>query len=310
MIKGKQILITGGGGFIGGALSKRLANYNEVTVLDTKFRSQDDPRLNYVTMDVTDSDIDLQLRGQQIIIHAAANLGVRTVSNSPIETLGTNYEGVSNILSSLATAPVWCERFILLSSSEVYGTSAFNVKEHECATFPNLLDTRWCYGIGKLAAEHLALAYHRRHGLPVTIIRPFNIFGPGRTGEHAVLNFIQAALKGERLLVYGNGSQVRAWCYIDDFCDGLLACLENKHAVGEVFNIGNPLNATTVLRLAEDIVEVCESVSKIGLKYTDQTDIGVRVPDIYRAQSMLKFEPKVSLWEGLERTVEWVKGQG
>jgi len=121
------------------------------------------------------------------------------------------------------------------------------------------------------------------------------------------LHFIKNALNGEDLVVYGDGSQIRAWCHIDDFCDAVIGMLDTDKAIGKAFNIGNPENAISVLGLAEKVIWLCQSRSKVVFKPLPFTDIPVRIPDIGLARSVLGFEPKVGLDEGLERTIEWVR---
>lgn len=299
MIKNKRVLITGGRGFIGLALAKRLSHDNNVSCFDI---SQGNDIMDRTALG---SAVNNQGYGSQIIIHAAARVGVREVLADPIATLQVNYTGTANILQSALITD--CEHFILFSTSEVFGVGADMVPEHGTPTFPDATDPRWCYGIGKLAAEHLALGYHKQYGLPVTIVRPFNVFGEGRVGNHVLLHFIKSALKGEDLTVYGDGSQVRAWCHIDDFCDAVLRMLNTKGVTGVAFNIGNPGNTISVLALAEKVIWLCGSQSKIVFKPLPFTDIPVRIPDIRRAGRVLGFEPKVGLDEGLERTIEWVR---
>jgi len=297
MIKDKRILITGGRGFIGSALAKRLAPDNDVVCYDISHGD-----------DILDKEhLMSAVIGSQIIIHTAAMLGVYNIHQDAVKTMGTNYTGTENILQSVRSCASRPKHTILLSTSEVFGANANGVCEHGAPTFPDATDPRWCYGLGKLAAEHLAMGYYRQYGLPITIVRPFNVFGEGRTGDHALLRFIQSALKGEDLVVYGDGSQIRAWCHIDDFCDAVLAMLDTEGAIGKAFNIGNPANVIQVKDLADGVVALCKSRSKVVFKPLPFTDIDIRIPDITLARSALGFEPKIGLEDGLRRTIEWVK---
>jgi len=297
MIKGKRILITGSRGFIGSTIAKRLAPDNDVVCFDI---SQGE--------DILDKDtLASAVAGSQIIIHTAARIGVDEILQDTIATLQVNYTGTANLLHSALTDTLQCEQVILFSTSEIFGTNANRVSEHVTPTFPDATDPRWCYGIGKLAAEHLALGYYRQYGLPITIVRPFNVFGEGRVGNHALLRFIQSALNRDDLVVYGDGSQIRAWCHIDDFCDAVLAMLDTEDAIGKAFNIGNPENVISVKDLAEEVIRLCQSKSKVVFKPLPFTDIDVRIPDIGLARSVLGFEHKIGLEEGLRRTIEWVR---
>ena len=299
MIKDKRILITGGRGFIGSALAKRLAPDNDVSCLDI---SQGEDTLDK-------EQVASAVIGSQIIIHAAARVGVNEVLQDTIATLEVNYTGTANVLQSALADTLRLEQVVCFSTSEIFGVGADKVAEHGTPVFPDATDPRWCYGVGKLAAEHLALGYYRQYGLPITIVRPFNVFGEGRIGNYALLHFITSALRGEDLTVYGDGSQIRAWCHIDDFCDAILAMLDTQEAIGKVFNIGNPENAITVENLARKVRWLCGSylTSEIVFKPLPFMDIPVRIPDIGLARSVLGFEPMIGLDEGLERTIEWVR---
>jgi UDP-glucose 4-epimerase len=242
----------------------------------------------------------------QIIVHMAAMVGVQEVINNALYTLEVNYTGTANVLQA-AVESGKCERLVNFSTSEVFGSNAFRVAENADSALASVQDVRWCYCVSKLAAEHLAFSYYRQKNLPVVVIRPFNIYGAGRVGDHVVLRFILKAMNNEDLEVYGDGTQIRAWCYIDDFCDGLLKSMEVEKAVGQAFNIGNPLNTVTVYALAKEIVSLCNSRSKIAFKEPNFADVDIRVPDIARARDILGFSPKVTLEEGLSRNIAWVE---
>ncbi|MBA7696975.1 Bifunctional polymyxin resistance protein ArnA [subsurface metagenome] len=308
-------MITGGGGFIGTQLAGRLAEDNAVTLLDLDFDHNSfaftelsaNKNIKMATADILDSEKLAGIaRDAQIVIHTAAVLGVQKVTQNAIQTIEVNYLGISNLLKILSQSS-YCERFVLFSTSEIYGSNAFQIAEDGDAVFPSIQNPRWCYSISKLAAEHLTFGYHRQKGLPAVIIRPFNLFGPGRIGSYAILQFILRALRNEDLEVYGDGTQIRAWCYIDDFCDALLRSIEPKEAIGQAFNIGNPLNTLTIYELARKIIRLCGATSKIVFKPLDFEDIDIRVPDISRARDILGFSPEIEIDEGLSRTIEWMK---
>jgi len=308
MIKSKHILITGGRGFIGSAIARRLAPDNDVVCLDENLNGNKAEESRQLAGSILDKDVLASaIVGSHIIIHTAAMLGVHNIHQNIIKTLETNYTGTENVLRYALADTLRLERVILFSTSEIFGIGADKVAEHGTPVFPDATDPRWCYAIGKLAAEHLAMGYYKQYGLPITIIRPFNVFGEGRTGNHALLHFIKNALEGEDLVVYGDGSQVRAWCHIDDFCDAVIGMLDTDKAIGKAFNIGNPVNTISVLALAEKVIQLCGSGSKVVFKPSPFTDIPVRIPDIGLARSVLGFEPKVGLEDGLERTIEWTK---
>lgn len=314
MIRGKAVLITGGGGFIGVSLAERLAEHNQVVLFDRDFvhnawsytNLQGHPNISLVEGDILDAHRVAQVAmDAQIVIHAAAVVGVQAVLHDAVHTMEVNLLGTSHLLKAVKTAR--CERFLFLSTSEIYGLQALHVREEAPVFLPHTADARWTYTVSKIAGEHLVMAYHRQMGLPVVIARPFNIFGPRRVGDYAILRFILQALRGQALEVYGDGTQVRAWCYIDDLCDGLLRCLETPEAVGLVFNLGNPGNAISVYELAKAIVRLAGSSSPITFCPLPFSDIVVRIPDISRAASLLGFTPKVNLEEGLLKTIIWVR---
>ncbi|MBN2717156.1 MAG: NAD-dependent epimerase/dehydratase family protein, partial [Deltaproteobacteria bacterium] len=158
-----------------------------------------------------------------------------------------------------------------------------------------------------LAAEHLIFAMIQERALPGVVIRPFNVFGPGQVGEGAVQRFVHRALRGAPLTVSGDGSQIRAWCYVDDFIDGLLRTLSHPGAVGQTFHIGNPQTAVTVYHLAALIVQLTGSASEIRCVPRERVDVELRIPDIEAARSILGFVPSVSLEQGLAQTIAWYR---
>ncbi len=316
MIKGKNILLTGGGGFIGVALAERLSKHNRVVLFDNDFENnafffsqlKSNGHIQRIQGDILDTEkIARVTEESQIVVHMAAKVGVQEVINDSLDTLEVNYRGTSNVLKSIADNSQNCERVIVFSTSEVFGVRAFNITESGDSILSSVQDIRWCYCISKLAAEQLAFSYFRQKGLPVVVIRPFNIFGPNRVGDHVVLRFILKALRNDDLEVYGDGTQIRAWCYIDDFCDGVIRAIEAPGAVGQAFNIGNHHNTITIQGLAEKIINLCQSKSKVTFKSLDFADIDIRVPNTSKAKNILGFVPEVELEEGLTRTIKWVK---
>jgi nucleoside-diphosphate-sugar epimerase len=155
--------------------------------------------------------------------------------------------------------------------------------------------------------EHQVWAYQRDFGLRSVIVRPFNIYGARRKTGHAVGFFVVKALAGTDLTLYGDGSQLRSWCYIDDFCDGLIACIENDAAVGQDFNLGNPVTAATIYDLAERVIRLTGSSSKITRTEHTFSDIGVRAPNSRKARELLGYTPKFGMDDGLRPTIDWYK---
>ena len=226
----------------------------------------------------------------------------------PVLTMKVSIIGTYNALESALAEPK-IERFIDFSTSEVFGAYAYKVGESDVTTVGAVGEARWTYAVSKLATEHLAHNYYRQFGLPALSIRPFNIYGPGQVGDGAIHTFIRKALQGEPLHIHNDGSQIRAWCYIDDIVDGVMLTLEKPAAIGEAFNIGNPRSVCTIYDLARQIVRLAESRSDIIFVKWPHTDIELRVPNISKARSVLGYEPQVDLEEGLLRTIEWYRGR-
>jgi UDP-glucose 4-epimerase len=149
------------------------------------------------------------------------------------------------------------------------------------------------------------MAYYSEFGLPIVCIRPFNVYGPGQTGEGAMQIFIKKALKNEDISIYGDGSQIRAWCYVDDFVDGLMKCIEKTKAIGETFNIGNARAIVTTFGLAEAVCRVLNSRSKIIFKPPLSADVELRIPSVEKADKLLGFKAKVDLESGIRKTAEY-----
>ena len=164
-----------------------------------------------------------------------------------------NVVGTYNALEAALATKETLERFVDFSTSEVFGTHAFNVSEGQVSTIGSVGEARWTYAVSKLAGEHMAHAYHDELGLPTVTVHPFNVYGPGQIGGGAIRAFIEAALAGRDLVIHGDGSQIRAWCYVDDMVEGTLLCLERPEAVGQAFNVGNPRSTVTIFDLAQRI---------------------------------------------------------
>jgi len=314
MLHGKRILLTGGAGFIGTALACRLVNDNEVVIFDKGYRNSlkdsnllGHPNLQVVWGDVLDGDAVRQaMRGCQIVVHLAAIAGVDTVLKMPVTTMQVNIIGTYNVLEAAQHEP-GLERFVDFSTSEVFGSYAYKVQEGDVTSLGAVGEARWTYAVSKLATEHLAHNYHKQYGIPTVSVRPFNVYGPGQVGEGAIHRFIVRALRGEDLEIHNDGSQIRAWCYVDDMVEGVLLCLEKPEAVGQVFNIGNPRSVVTIYYLAQQIVRLSGSSSRLVFVRWPYTDVELRIPNIDKARRLLGYEPQVDLEEGLLRTIEWYR---
>ena len=313
-LKNKKIFLTGGAGFIGTALITRLIEENEIVVYDTLQRNAlketnflSYPNLTLVQGNVLDAEkLKEAIRGSNVVIHLAAIAGIDTVIKSPTMTMKVNMIGTYNVLEA-AMKQDNVECFIDFSTSEVYGSYAYKLGEGDTTTMGAVGEARWTYAISKLAGEHLAHSYYKEFGLPAISLRPFNIYGPMQVGEGAIHVFITRALKNEDIQIHGDGDQIRSWCYVNDIVDGILLCLEKKEAIGHVFNIGNPKGTKTILSLAQKIVDICKSKSKIVFVPKTYVDVELRIPDIEKAKKILGYEPNTDLDEGLKRTSDWYK---
>jgi UDP-glucose 4-epimerase len=316
-LSGKRVLVTGGAGFIGTTLARRLVDENDVVAVDNLHRDAlsgtelgEHPRFRFVEGDVLDLATLTELaRGCSHIVHAAGIAGVDTVLQSPVRTMRVNVIGTYNALEAAVATLDTLERVVEFSTSEVFGQHAFNVQEGHVTTIGSVGEARWTYAVSKLAGEHMAHAYHAELGVPAVSVRPFNIYGPGQIGGGAIRAFIEAALAGQDLEIHGDGAQIRAWCYVDDMVDGLLLALEHPNAVGESFNIGNARSAVTIYDLATRIKRLTRCPGEIRFVPLDYTDVELRIPNVDKARSLLGFEAAVELDEGLERTIAWYRAR-
>ena len=316
-LEGKRVLVTGGAGFIGTTLARELVDRNEIVAVDNLHRDAlsqtelaDHPNFTLQQGDVLDADLIRELaQGATHIVHCAGIAGVDTVLQSPVRTMRVNVIGTYNVLEAgLATADT-LERLVDFSTSEVFGSQAFRVAETSATVTGSVGEARWTYAVSKLAGEHMSHAYHAELGLPTTSVRPFNVFGPGQIGGGAIRAFIEAALAGEDLTIHGDGSQIRAWCYVEDMVRGTLLALEHPNAVGESFNIGNARSAVTIYDLAQRIKRLTGCPGEIVFRPIHYTDVELRIPNVDKARDLLGFEARVELDEGLARTVAWYRSR-
>jgi UDP-glucose 4-epimerase len=314
-LQGKRVLLTGGAGFIGTTLARRLVAENEVVVLDNLHRDvltgtelAEHPNLTFVQGDVLDAPLLVDVaRGATHIAHLAAIAGVDTVLESPVRTMRVNLIGTYNVLEAANATRDTVERLVDFSTSEVFGRHAYKVEETHVTSQGSVGEARWTYAVSKLAGEYLAHSYYDEFELPTCSIRPFNVYGPGQIGGGAIRAFILNALAGENLVIHGDGSQIRAWCYVDDLVDALLLLLEHEAAVGQVFNVGNARSVVTIHDLAERIRRIAQADVDIVFRELHYVDVEMRIPNVDKALNLLGWEPRVDLDEGLARTIAWYR---
>lgn len=313
-IQNKTIFITGGAGFIGSTLAGKLAEDNHIVLYDNLTRNslkdrayKDHRNITLIEGDVLDYEhLTSAMKGADIVVHCAAIAGIDTVIKSPTNTMRVNMIGSANVLEA-AYRQSHIERVVCFSTSEVFGQQAFRSNETDKTVMGTVGEARWTYAVSKLAEEHLAIAYYKEKGLPTTVVRPFNVYGPGQVGEGAIRIFIERAIKNEPIEIHGDGTQIRAWCYVDDMIDGTMRCMINPKAIGESFNIGNQRAVVTIYGLANTIMRVLCSESPIRFSRKDYVDVELRIPAVQKARELLDFEAQVDLDEGIRRTAEYYR---
>ena len=305
-----RILLTGGAGFIGSHLSERLLDLgHQVICMDNLITGRmeniahllDNRNFEFIKHDVTKY---IDLKGKiDYVLHFASPASPIDYLDHPIKTLKVGSLGTHN---SLGVAKEYGAGFLLASTSEVYGDPLVNPQPETYWGNVNPIGPRGVYDEAKRFGEAITLAYHRAHGIDTKIVRIFNTYGE-RMRNHdgrVVPNFIDQALKGEPLTVYGDGSQTRSFCYVSDLIDGIIKLMGSS--LNEPVNLGNPLEMS-VLDFAKKIKEITGRKSEIVYKDLPVNDPRVRRPDITKAKKELGWEPKVGLEEGLKRTIEWFR---
>lgn len=307
--EGETVFVTGGAGFIGSTLAGVLLPRNRVIAYDNFSRDRlsgtpwrNHPNLTLVRGDVLDLvHVREHMAGATCVVHCAGVTGIDTVVRKPVTTMQVNMIGSANVLEAASGVP-GLRRVVCFSTSEVFGQIAFRSQETSPAVLGAVGEARWTYAVSKLAEEHLAYAYFKERGLPTVSLRPFNVYGPGQVGEGALRAFIERALAGEEIVIHGDGTQIRAWCYVDDMIEGILRSLLLPSAVGESFNIGNPRTIITIYGLANTVIRVLDSRSQIRFQPKVSPDIELRIPEVDKARAVLGFAAKIDLEEGIQRT--------
>jgi len=300
-----RVIITGGAGFIGSHLSELLLSQgHEVICVDNLFTGRKkniqhlmaNSSFEFIRHDVTQS---LLLEGDAIF-HLACPASPVHYQYNPVKTVKTNVIGTINMLGLAKRVHA---KFLLASTSEVYGDPLEHPQKESYWGHVNPVGPRSCYDEGKRVAETLVMNYRLQHNVEAKIVRIFNTYGPRMmfNDGRVVSNFIVQALKNEPITIYGDGSQTRSFCYVDDLIKGFLACMNKDNFYGPV-NLGNPVE-TTILELAKIILEMTGSKSKLVQHDLPKDDPTRRNPDISLAKRELAWEPKIALREGLAKTI-------
>ncbi len=318
-----RVLVTGGAGYIGSHLADALIRRgDEVLVIDNLSTGgfenirhlQEHPSFRFINDTIlNESLLERMIPSRDLIFHLAAAVGVRHIVKDPLAAINTNVRGTEVVLDQ---AFRYWKRIVIASTSEIYGkASHVPFREDDDRVLGSTAVTRWSYSMSKAIDEHFAFAYAAK-GLPVSIVRYFNSYGP-RLDERGygsvVANFARQALRGDPITVHGDGKQSRCFTYISDTVTGTLLAGEAEGAVGQAFNVGNP-RETSILELAQKIKRLTRSRSPIQfVPYEAYYGSGFedprrRVPAIDKAKRLLGFEPKVNLETGLRKTLTWCRG--
>ncbi len=304
----RRVLVTGGAGFLGSCLCEWLVEAgHDVICLDNFFTSQksnvahllDRPNFELIRHDVT---LPIYLEVDEIY-NLACPAAPGHYQYNPIKTMKTSLSGAINVLGMAKRCRA---RVLQASTSEVYGEPDVHPQPESYRGSVNPIGPRACYDEGKRAAEALFMDYQRMNHVPVRIVRIFNTYGPRMHpfDGRVISNFIRQALQGEELTIFGRGDQTRSFCYRDDLIDGIIRMMENSEDFVGPVNLGNP-NEVSIAELAELILELTGSKSKIVTRPLPADDPTRRQPDITLARTRLGWAPKVSLREGLAKTIAW-----
>ena len=307
----KRVLVTGGAGFLGSHLCDRLiAEGNDVIYADNLFTGSkdnirhllDNPYFEYIRHDVI---TPLYVECDQIYNLACPASPVQ-YQRDPIYTTKTSIYGAFN---TLGLAKRTGARILQASTSEVYGDPEISPQTESYRGRVNTIGPRACYDEGKRVAETLFFDYHRQHGVDIKVMRIFNTYGPRMDiGDGRVIsNFIVQALRNDDITIYGDGSQTRSFCYVDDLVEGMIRMMNSRDGFTGPVNVGNP-GEYTIKQLAEMVIELTGSQSKIVYQDLPADDPLQRKPDITLAQKELNWEPVINLEEGLIKTIDYFRG--
>ncbi|WP_035236696.1 UDP-glucuronic acid decarboxylase family protein [Desulfobacter vibrioformis] len=306
----KRILVTGGAGFLGSHLCERLVEHgDDILCLDNYFTGQKknvEHLLGKPNFEILRHDITFPLYVEvDEIYNLACPASPVHYQHDPVQTTKTSVHGAINMLGLAKRTKA---KILQASTSEVYGDPQIHPQTEEYWGHVNPIGLRSCYDEGKRCAETLFFDYHRQHHLNIKVARIFNTYGPRMhpNDGRVVSNFIVQALKGEPITVYGDGSQTRSFCYVDDMINAFIAFMATKDTITGPFNLGNPVEFS-MLELAETIIRLTQTTSKIVFKPLPEDDPTQRRPDISMAKENLGWEPKVKLEQGLHKTINFFK---
>jgi UDP-glucuronate decarboxylase len=306
--KKRRILVTGGAGFLGSHLCERLvAQGHDVLAVDNYFTGRKENiahLLKESNFEAMRHDICFPLYVEvDEIYNLACPASPVHYQFDPVQTTKTSVSGAINMLGLAKRVRA---KVFQSSTSEVYGDPTVHPQTEEYRGNVNPIGPRACYDEGKRCAETLFFDYHRQHNLRIKVARIFNTYGPRMhpNDGRVVSNFIVQALQGQSITVYGDGKQTRAFCYVDDLIEGFLRLMASPDEVTGPINLGNPVE-TPVIELAEKIIKLIGSKSKIEMRPLPVDDPVQRCPDISRARNLLSWEPRVPLQTGLERTIAY-----
>lgn len=319
-----EVLITGGAGFIGSHLAEEFLNQKEtVCVIDdlstgslknleellpnSRFRIVVESVLNETVMDRLVSECDM-------IFHLAAAVGVKLIITKPVEVIATNILGTEMVLK---LASRYLKKVLITSTSEIYGKNSKSpLKEDDDRILGPTWKSRWSYSSSKAINEYLSLAYHKEKKVEVIIVRLFNTIGPRQTGQYGMVvpRFINQALKGEPITVYGTGKQVRCFADVSDVVHGMISLANHPEAIGKIFNLGSD-QAISIIDLAKNVKKKTNSNSEIRFVPYDEAyeegfeDMKIRVPDLSKIRALIDYETKVDLDRALTNVIEYVKSE-
>jgi len=307
----KRILITGGAGFLGSHLSKRLLNEgNEIIVIDSFFTGQKSnilPLLSNPYFELLRHDITMPINLEvDEIYNLASPASPIHYQFDPVHTTKTSVLGMINMLELAHRTKA---KILQASTSEVYGDPTVHPQVEGYWGNVNTIGPRACYDEGKRVAETLMFDYKRQYNVNIKVMRIFNTYGPNMNPDdgRVVSNFIVQALRDEDITIYGDGTQTRSFCYVDDNIEGMIRLMNSDDSFNGPVNIGNP-NEFTMLELAQSVLKQVGGKSQLIFKPLPQDDPKQRQPDITLAKKELDWEPKIELDEGLAKTIEYFKG--